>query len=217
MPRANRWEAIVQASAEEFRERGFEAATLDSIAARVGLTKGSLYHYIDTKQDLLFAVIELPANQLLERVEELVARDGSAAVRLRELIHLQVDIFERSYPAPFVYLQNLGRPDHPAQFRDRDHRYVQVIARLIEDGIARGEFSVAAPPRVAAWILLGALGWMQHWYEPGGDMSADEIADHLFVVTVGGLMAAGQMSALLGDQPPLHIDPAYTDGPELVT
>ncbi|MTV26389.1 TetR/AcrR family transcriptional regulator [Nitriliruptoraceae bacterium ZYF776] len=217
MPRPNRWNAIVQAAAEEFRERGFEAATLESIAARVGLTKGSLYHYIDTKDDLLFAVIELPANRLLERVEELVVRDAPASSRLRELIHLQVDIFRRSYPAAFVYLQNLARPDHPEAFRDRDHRYVVAIARIIEDGVARGEFALSAPPRLVAYGLLGALGWMQHWYEPEHGLPPDVIADHLFAVTVGGLVAGGQLAALLEGQPPLRIAPAYADETELAT
>jgi TetR/AcrR family transcriptional regulator, cholesterol catabolism regulator len=211
MARPSRWNAILQAAAEEFRERGYEAATLESIAQRVGLSKASLYHYIQTKDELLFAVIELPANRVLERAEELARRDAPASARLRELIHLQVDIFARNHPAPFVYLQRVSRPDHPAQFRARDDRYVAAITALLDDGVARREFTLGAPAHLVALSILGVLGWMQHWYEPVGAWSPADVADHLYNTVVGGLIAGGQVGALLAVQPALELIPAVDD------
>ena len=53
-----RWDEILQAAAEEFYERGFRGARLQDIAARVGLLTGSLYYYIGSKEDLLFALVQ---------------------------------------------------------------------------------------------------------------------------------------------------------------
>jgi AcrR family transcriptional regulator len=56
MPRPSRWNDVVDAAAKVFQEKGFAAASLEDIAVEVGMRKGSLYHYINSKEDLLFAV-----------------------------------------------------------------------------------------------------------------------------------------------------------------
>ena len=53
-----RWSEIVDAAGEVFDKKGYAAARIEDIAARVGLLKGSLYYYIDTKEDLLFAIVD---------------------------------------------------------------------------------------------------------------------------------------------------------------
>ena len=54
---------IVDAAAKIFREKGYKEATLEDIADEVGILKGSLYYYIDKKEDLLYAVVERPLNR----------------------------------------------------------------------------------------------------------------------------------------------------------
>jgi TetR/AcrR family transcriptional regulator, cholesterol catabolism regulator len=217
VPRANRWGDIRQAAAEEFRDRGFESATLESIAARVGLLKGSLYHYIETKDELLFAVVELPANRLLERLEELVEEDRPAVARLREMFHLQVRVFAENYPAAFVYLQQLGRPNHRSDFQARDRRYVEALTTLISDGARRGEFVLPTSPRIAALAVIGVLDWMQHWYRPEGALSEAELAEQLFSLSLGGLLAGGPVGELLDEVPSSALAGSANADEEIVT
>jgi TetR/AcrR family transcriptional regulator, cholesterol catabolism regulator len=217
VPRANRWDDIRQAAAEEFRDRGFESATLESIAARVGLHKGSLYHYIETKDELLFAVVELPANRLLERLEELVEQDAPAAGRLRELFQLQVRVFTEHYPAAFVYLQQLGRPNHRSDFQARDRRYVEALTALISDGVRRGEFVLPTSPRIAALAVIGALDWMHHWYRPEGALADTELAGQLFSLSLGGLLAGGPLGELLDEVPSSTLVGSGNADEEIVT
>ena len=61
--RPSRWNEIVDAAATLFREKGFVATSLEDIAREVGMYKGSLYHYIKSKEDLLFAVVREPAER----------------------------------------------------------------------------------------------------------------------------------------------------------
>ena len=192
MPRPSRWNEIVQAAAEEFREQGFEAATLEAVAGRLGMLKGSLYNYIDTKDDLLFAVIQEPAEQLLSSLRDLQQRrDESSTVRLLQLFHDQVKIFSDHYPAAFVYLQQLGRPSQPSAFREMDAAYIAAIEEIITDGISAGEFSSALRPAVATRALVGILDWMHHWFVPRGESEDRAVADELFSIAVGGLSTGG--------------------------
>jgi len=197
MPRPSRWDEIVQAAAEEFRERGYEGATLEAIAGRVGILKGSLYNYINHKDDLLFAVIEEPARKLLEELTVLSSSsDRPALWRLHSLFTVQVRIFAEHYPAAFVYLQQLGRSSHPQEFREMDAEYIRCIEEIVADGARRGEFSAAIRPRIAARAIVGMLDWMQHWYTPRSPEEDATIVDELLAIAVGGLAGSGLVKAM---------------------
>jgi AcrR family transcriptional regulator len=197
MPRPSRWDEIIQAAAEEFRERGYDGATLEAIAGRVGILKGSLYNYIDHKDDLLFAVIERPAQKLLEELDFLSGQTERPALwRMHRLFAVQVQVFSDYYPAAFVYLQQLGRPSHRPEFRDMDARYIACIERIVADGIRRGEFSSAVRPRIAARAIVGMLDWMQHWYTPRAKEEDAEIVDELLAIAAGGLAGSGLVRAM---------------------
>ena len=198
MPRPSRWDDIVQAAAEEFREHGYEGATVEAIAGRVGILKGSIYNYIQNKDDLLFAVIEEPAQRLLDELTVLTASDdASAARRLHRLVHAQVRTFADHYPAAFVYLQQLGRPSHREDFREMDARYIRALETIIRDGIDRGEFSSRVRPAIAARAFVGILDWMQHWFVPRGAAEDAAVAEELYAIAIGGLASAGLVHAVM--------------------
>lgn len=199
MPRPSRWSEILVAAGEEFRDRGYDNATLESIGARVGILKGSIYNYVASKEELLLAVVEQPAKQLLAELERLQQDTGkSVAVRLRELIRMQVRIFGDCYPAAFVYLQHIGRMPSPrfAEFREMDARYMAAVEALVAEGARTGEFSLAGEPRTVARALVGMLDWMQHWFTPRGADADRELADELFALALGGLVGGGGMRGL---------------------
>lgn len=199
MPRPSRWPDLVRAASEEFRERGYDNATLESIGARVGILKGSVYNYVGSKEELLLAVVEQPARALLAELDRLRADTGnSVAMRLRELVRTQVRIFADYYPAAFVYLQQVGKVRSPAfaEFDDMDHQYIAAIESLLAEGVRNGEFSLAGEPAVAARAIVGMLDWMQHWFTPHGEQADSQLADQIFALALGGLLASGGIHSL---------------------
>lgn len=189
MPRPSRWGEIVEAAAEEFRVSGYENSTIEAVAARVGILKGSLYNYIDTKDDLLYAVIEQPAQRLVAELDALQEQqDLSAAEQLHGLFRRQVDIFATHYPAAFVYLQQIGKPDHREDYREMDRRYIAAIERIIAAGVDAGEFQPVRP-WVAARAIVGMLDWMQHWFVPS-EHDTQELADELCRIALSGLVGS---------------------------
>ena len=69
---------IYDAAARVFSEKGYDGASIQDVADAVGILKGSLYYYIDTKQDLLFGIIDEVHRDTLRSLEEWVAVDGDA-------------------------------------------------------------------------------------------------------------------------------------------
>ncbi|MGW0005741.1 TetR/AcrR family transcriptional regulator [Nocardia grenadensis] len=201
MARPNRWTEVVEAAAEEFRSRGYDSATLEDIAARVGILKGSIYNYVQNKEELLLAVVERPAQVLLEDLEHLREdRRNTATFRLRKLFHIQLRVFSEYYPAAFVYLRIIGRTDLSdrfGKFGDMDAHYMSILEDLIAEGALRGEFSLPVNPRIAALSVVGILNWMQHWFTPQGGEEDGRLADDLFAMALGGLAAGGTLARIL--------------------
>lgn len=210
MPRPSRWNDLVRAAAAEFAEKGFDLATIEGIAERVGILKGSVYHYVRSKEELLFAVVERPATELLEYLSDLSVADISPTEKLRALFRRQIGIFAEYYPAAFVYLGLIGRNSQPQAFRERDARYMDLLEGILRDGVACGDFQLATSPRVTALAVVGILDWMEHWYTPLGEFHTEDIADALFSFAVGGLSAGGSLMATL---PPIVMaDQVVHDG-----
>jgi TetR/AcrR family transcriptional regulator, cholesterol catabolism regulator len=203
MPRPSRWPEILLAAGEEFREHGYENATLEGIGARVGILKGSIYNYVGSKEELLLAVVEQPAKALLAELDRLRADTRSSVTeRLHELIRMQVRIFGEYYPAAFVYLRHIGHPvvgaeqsERFGEFREMDRQYMAAVEALLAEGAASGEFSLAAEPRTAAFAIVGMLDWMQHWFTPRGEEQDRALADDMFAMALGGLVAGRSMRA----------------------
>lgn len=200
MPRPSRWTELVDAAADEFAERGFDGATIEGIAGRVGILKGSVYHYVRSKEELLFAVVERPATELLEYLAALAVADTSATDKLRALFRRQIGLFADFYPAAFVYLGLIGRSSQPEVFRERDAQYMNFLEDVLQQGVDRGEFQLASTPRVTALGLVGILDWMQHWFTPQDRASTEGLADALFSFAVGGLSAGAPVLAGLADE-----------------
>lgn len=158
----DRPEELITAALAVFGERGFRAASIEEVAAHAGVSKGTIYLYFASKDDLFRAVVERRIVVLLEEGEALLAaHDGSAAELLRLVIHRMMEALHRD---DMVRLARLAHAEM-AQFPEvRDFWWEHVVLRnrrllgsIVERGIAQGEFSPVARlviPRAIPSLLL---------------------------------------------------------------
>lgn len=161
---------------------------MEEIASAVGLQKSSLYHYIDGKDSLLQQLAEDTITGYLADGERIAATGGGAEGRLTDLVMAHI---ARLCAAPervtVLVRESHALPDElAAELRIMTTRYTHLIAGLISDGIAHGEFQ-PVDPMVAALMLLGALNWAYRWYQPGGRLTADEIGRQYADIILAGL------------------------------
>jgi len=188
MPRPSRWGDIIEAAAEAFRTKGFAATSLADIASAVGIWKGSLYHYIDTKEDLLIAIVREPATQILQDLRDLSQIDLPPTEKLRRATRSHIKVLESNFACASVYLQEIaGRRKFP-EWSAMDREYLDLLESIMREGIDCGEFSSITNPRIATLGLIGSLNWLTHWYRPDGPLHADEIADQFCDLFLGGLI-----------------------------
>lgn len=195
MPRPSRWNDVVEAAAVVFRLRGYHATRLEDIAEELGMQKGSLYNYIDSKEELLLAVVTVPAAQLLESLSTLAESELPASEKIRLVARSHAKVVEDYLPYVAVYVQEIAGQDHSPEWHERDRAYVRQLSAIIEEGRQSGMFDASTVPVISAMALIGALNWMTRWYEPDGKLSAEEIADRIASVFLTGILARTSTSA----------------------
>jgi TetR/AcrR family transcriptional regulator, cholesterol catabolism regulator len=176
-----RWAEIVAAAAEVFHEKGYGAATLQEIASRVGLLKGSLYYYIESKEDLLFAVIEAEYTRGLSTlVEDEATAAADPPTRLAEFIRRWMRVSLATLPQRSSVLvhetRHLG-PERLGGIMEQRKRIHAFVRDLLLEGIETGDFDASVHPGVAANTLFEIMDGAQQWYKESGSLSVSDIAE----------------------------------------
>lgn len=143
--RGRRIQEILTAAAELFGERGYDAVSLEDVADRLDVTKGSLYYYFASKDELGTAAIETLGNDWTARLEQLpAAQRGAVDQRLRALLHEHITIAVRDYPAALrLFLFPREWPDaQRTRIKELRRRHDRVFRDVLEQGVDSGEFTV---------------------------------------------------------------------------
>ena len=176
---ADRPAEILAAALEVFAERGFQAARLDEVAKRAGVSKGALYLYFETKADLFRAVVVDAISPNIERVEAVAAADlpleRVARVALPMLARQVVGDRRISGVVKLVIAESRNHPELASIWRESVvEPGVQLISGLIASAQARGEVR-SGDPRLFAFGLMGPMVLSMVWRETFEPVGADPI------------------------------------------
>ena len=179
--RGRRIVEILTAAAELFGERGYDAVSLEDVADRLDVTKGSLYYYFASKDELVTAAIETLGNEWTARLDRLpAAHDGPPARRLHALIREHVTIAVREYPAALrLFLVPREWPAaQQARIKDLRRRHDWLFRQVIEEGVASGDFTVTGIDPVLQ-CMHAAMSQAPLWCASLDDRAIDEAIDEL--------------------------------------
>jgi AcrR family transcriptional regulator len=172
----DRRDEILRSLGTVLRERGFGSLRMRDIADHLNMTKGNLYYYFSSKEELLFHCHMKCMDISMAALAAAALEKAGPAERLRKLLgaHI-VGILGESYGVVLLTdLEDLteAHRNRYVALRDKFERGVRAIVR---EGIANGEFR-KVDPKVATFSILGAINWMPKWYRPDGAWSADDTA-----------------------------------------
>jgi len=189
---------ILEAAAELFIENGFYATPLDTVGARVGLHKATLYHYIESKDEILYECLRLSFNQISEAADKLTDKSIAPLERLRLFFKLfaimQSETFGRCLA--LVGAQPLKK-EKGGRIRDAQRRFDYAIREVIQEGIECGDIKPFRPETLSA-MIFGIYNAIPRWYKTGGRLSPEKISDLIFDLICFGVRA----DCLGGDAPP---------------
>lgn len=181
---------ILKRAAGVFREKGFHAAGMREIAARVGLRAGALYHYFPSKIELLYACQDVSIRQLLEGARAIAKSEEPAPERLRALAHHHLEVVLDEVGGSAVHLAFGALPaERREELKGRRDAYEALFRRVIRDGIRKDEFR-DVDVKASALALLGALNATVLWWRPGGPWKAKGVAEAYADLFLRGLEKA---------------------------
>lgn len=186
--RDRRRQAIVEVAATLFGEHGYDAVSLDDVADRLDVTKGSLYYYFASKEELGTAAIETLGNEWTRRLEELAAEHaGSTAELLRALLHRHITIAVCEYPAALrLFLAPDAWPAaQAARIKRLRTRHDRVFRAVLQRGVEAGEFTVLSVDTTLQCLhaaMSQAPLWCGKRSGPARRRAIDELADTLMML-----------------------------------
>ena len=189
---AIRREAIVEAAAELFAERGFLGASIADLADALKTSKSLIYHYYDSKEDILFDVMHSHVQALLEAAEAVAALPLAPAEKLRALTRAFVELYVDAAARQRVLLNELSRlpADQRAIVVGIQRRLIEIVEKIIAE--LRPELSGrAALKRPSAMLYFGMINWMHTWLDPKGKAQPARIAELAVDTFLDGIGAAG--------------------------
>ncbi|KQX17568.1 MULTISPECIES: TetR/AcrR family transcriptional regulator [unclassified Sphingomonas] len=179
--------ALLIAAVRMFNERGFHATLLEDVAASLGVSKPTIYHYLGNKEQVLLECIALGIEEYHRAIEEAKALPGNGLDRLRHFLrgYAQANMADfgrcviRTGPEPLS-------AEGARTLRERKRRIDAAMRAFIEEGLADGSIA-PTDPKLLAFTLAGALNWPARWHVPGGALSAEELARRMVDMLTAGL------------------------------
>ena len=196
--RRNRDGEIVEAAIRVFHEKGFAASTMRDVAEAVGVLKGSLYHYISSKEDLLFRVLQESHAQARLLMLEVSKLDASAIERLRIYLERMYLWYLNHVERVGVYLnqQHHLTGDNRAEMRLQAREFEQFLRALLAEAKGEGAIHSSVDLKLAAFFLLGGLNSIPRWYRADGAYTPEQIATEFAAMSLRTIAGKTDVSSI---------------------
>lgn len=180
-------DAVILAAARAFRLRGYHNTSVDDLAALLNVTKPTIYHYLDNKEEILFECFRTGLDQIMSAFDEIRDSDRPALERLTAVVRKYAQAITSEFGWCMVRAEDQDlSPVMSRRINSLKSQIDRGIRGLIKDGIADGSIS-PCDPKITAFALAGAMNWIAHWHRADAELAPDQIADRFIETFVNGL------------------------------
>jgi AcrR family transcriptional regulator len=202
---------ILRTAARLFQQRGYDATSMNDVAAALKLSKGGLYHHFQSKDEILFEIMNHAMEITQERVLNPVRGIANPEDRLRALIRLHIEVVLSPRDREITVMLHENHPLPPAlrkRINSRKKEYIHFVESLIaevqkqaqkqaqkepqreapKDAQRTGSARTAVSPRAAAFALLGMINWIYQWYKPEGDLQTHNLIPQFTALVFAGIL-----------------------------
>jgi len=168
---------IIQSALSIIAEKGYHATTMEDVAAKLLMTKGSVYYYFKDKQDLLFKSQKMLLEQSIQNIEEIMSKELPIIEKLQKVmvVHIEFLITERTGFAMGARPDQFFAGDQLQEIISLRQKYSHCIDKLIAQGIESGYFN-KVDTKIVRNIILGAMNYVIEWYSSDGSKDKNELA-----------------------------------------
>lgn len=182
-------ETVLRRAIDLFNERGYDATSIADLARDLGVTKSAIFHHVASKEDLLAAALDEALASLASATQAAMdAEDGASAYeRLRATVAESVRILVAHLPAVTLLLRVRGNSPVERAALDRRRMIDEELTTLVRAAMRDGDLRGGIQPEIVSRLIFGTINSLVEWYQPGGPVTADELADAVTQMTFDGL------------------------------
>jgi AcrR family transcriptional regulator len=156
---------ILRAAITVFARSGYHTSRVADVAKEAGVAYGLVYHYFGSKEDLLETIFRRTWTRMLEAVEEVEREGASARDQLAAVARIVLGAWQVDPDLVRVLVREVARSPQLGREVDEIAHAFAALERIVVRGQGRGELRSDVNPRLAAWVLYGALeeiltGWV---------------------------------------------------------
>jgi TetR/AcrR family transcriptional regulator, cholesterol catabolism regulator len=181
---------ILHTAARLFQQRGYDATSMNDVASALKLSKGGLYHHFQSKDEILFEIMDHAMEITQERVVNAVRNIPDPEERLRSLIRKHIEVVLSPRDREITVMLHENHPLPPSlrkRINARKKDYVHFLESVIADVQKARRAGGRVSPRAAAFALLGMINWIYQWYKPEGELQAQTLIPQFTDLVFGGL------------------------------
>jgi AcrR family transcriptional regulator len=186
--------SLLAVAVEVFNERGYDGTSMEDLARATGLSKSSIYHHFEGKEELLRQALQRALGPLFAVLDEPGAAGGRAVERLEYVVRREVAVLVDELPYVALLLRVHGNTETERWALARRRAFDRFVADLVARAAAEGDLRADLEPAVVARLLFGMINSLVEWYRPrhSGDRHAagpSELADTVVRLAFDGLRA----------------------------
>jgi AcrR family transcriptional regulator len=170
---------ILRTAARLFQQQGYDATSMNDVAAALKLSKGGLYHHFQSKDEILFNLMDHAMDITQERVIDAVRGIADPEERLRMLIRHHIEVVLSVRDREITVMLHENHPLPPSlrrRINARKKDYVHFVEKLIAEVQRARQCKGLVSSRAAAFALLGMINWIYQWYKPEGTLQEENLA-----------------------------------------
>ncbi|MCD0445682.1 TetR/AcrR family transcriptional regulator [Glycomyces sp. A-F 0318] len=180
---------VLRAALGLFAEQGYANTSVQQIVEAAGVTKGAMYHYFTSKDDLLFAIYERMLSLQKRRLDEITAAGGATEDVLRavceDVVLTSIDFLPEG--TIFFRSQHMLTPERQQEVKRRRREYHDKFAELIDRGKAEGRFRTDVSTSVLIAHFFSDVHYLPNWFSADGPEDGGEVAAQLTELFLRGI------------------------------
>ncbi len=182
-------ERIGNAAARVFNKKGYLETNIDDIAAAAKMSKGGIYHYFSSKDEILFFILDSYMDIVLNDLESHIQALRDSPSKIKFIIKRHIDLYA-NYMAQAKTLLHDAHCLSPKRFRSinvKEREYYRIVMDVLAEFFEGSEAITRDELKAMAFLLFGMCNWTYHWYDPNGPINPEELSEITWTVFLKGI------------------------------
>lgn len=180
---------IGKAAARLFNKKGYLETNMDHIAAAAKMSKGGVYHYFSSKDEILYFILSNYMDLVLDDLESELRKIESASSKIKYIISRQIDLYTGNLAESKTLLHEAHclPAKHYKKITEKEKTYYRIVSGVLSEFL--GDRSEIGKGKVASlsFLLFGMCNWTYSWYNPKGPVSPEKLSELIWTVFLDGI------------------------------